>query len=121
MRTFTLYALTGVLSALVYGFVLWGATSVWNKGLFAILLAQFLALVFHLIVNAKLTFGGVKITGPLVARYVVFQLGINITMAFISSFLLNDWAVHPLLAGIISTGIVGVFTFFIARLWVFRA
>jgi putative flippase GtrA len=120
LREFFLYALTGVSAALVYGFALWGATLVLAQGIYAIVLAQSFALTFHLVVNARVTFRGVSITRPLLVRYLIFQICTNLTLFFISSLFLSTHGLHPLIVGIVSTAIVGVFGFFVARLWVFR-
>lgn len=118
-REFLTYALVGFLASIIYGLVLWGSTGLIGSNLGAVLIAQIAALAFHFVVNANVTFRSLKITRQILRRYVAYQLAINLALAGLSLFLLQLGLIHPLIIGIVSTGLIGVAGFLLAKFWVF--
>lgn len=48
-----------------------------------------------------------------------YQLAINLAMAGSSLFLLQLGIFHPVVVGLVSTGLIGVVGFLLAKFWVF--
>lgn len=119
MRKFLTYAMVGFLAAIVYGLALWGSTDLVGSNFGAVLIAQIVAIAFHFVVNASVTFRSSKITRQILGRYVAYQLAINLAMAGSSLFFLQLGIFHPVVVGLVSTGLIGVVGFLLAKFWVF--
>jgi putative flippase GtrA len=116
------FGVVGVITAAIYFFVMWFASSVLNFGyILAVSMAYFVSTSFHYLVNRYFTFSahGGRHSGQL-ARYMVLWI-INYTITII---VVNVSVEHLGLAaylGVCAAVMITVFVgYFLSRYWIFK-